>query len=204
MTVNNTLHRILTVKKTRYERRDTRYELSERSEDYIMAHPLVQLAIDAIKLFVEEGNVLASPDLLTDEMKDRAGVFVSLKKHGELRGCIGTLEPTQPTAALEIIHNAISAASRDPRFPSVESHELLELSYSVDILTKPEPVEDVKELDVKRYGVIVESGVRKGLLLPDLEGVDTVDYQLSIAKQKAGLSESEPVKIYRFEVKRYK
>ena len=169
-----------------------------------MAHPLVQLAIDAIRRFVEEGKTIAPPDTLTDEMKGRAGVFVSLKEHGELRGCIGTFEPTQPNIALEIIHNAISAATRDPRFPQVRSNELTELIYSVDVLTEPESVEETSELDPKRYGVIVESGWKKGLLLPDLEGVDTVEYQLSIAKQKAGIAEEEPVKIYRFEVKRYK
>ncbi len=169
-----------------------------------MAHALVQLAIDAIESFVKEGRTINAPSELTDEMKGKAGVFVSLKKHGELRGCIGTFEPTQPNVALEIIHNAISAATRDPRFPAVEAHELSEISYSVDILTKPEAVSDTKDLDPKRYGVIVESGWRKGLLLPDLEGVDTVEYQLSIAKQKAGIGEEEPAKIYRFTVERYK
>ncbi len=169
-----------------------------------MAHALVQLAIDTIRTFVEEGKVISPPATPIDEMKGRAGVFVSLKKHGELRGCIGTFEPTQPNVALEIIHNAVSAATRDPRFPPVQAREISEISYSVDILTKPEAVSDTKDLDPKRYGVIVESGWRKGLLLPDLEGVDTVEYQLSIAKQKAGIGEEEPVKIYRFEVKRYK
>ncbi len=169
-----------------------------------MAHPLVQLAIDAIHCFVEEGRIITQPAALADEMQERAGVFVSLKKHGELRGCIGTFEPTQPNVALEITHNAISAAIRDPRFPPVRPDELPELSYSVDVLTKPEPVADTKDLEPKRYGVIVESGGRRGLLLPDLEGVDTVEHQLSIARQKAGIGEGEPVKTYRFEVKRYK
>jgi AmmeMemoRadiSam system protein A len=169
-----------------------------------MAHPLVQLAIDAIRCFVKEKGIITPPAALADEMKEKAGVFVSLKKHGELRGCIGTLEPTRPNTALEIIHNAISAAARDPRFPPVEPDELSELSYSVDVLTKPEAIPDTKDLDAKRYGVIVESGGRRGLLLPDLEGVDTVEEQLSIARQKAGIGEGEPVKIYRFEVKRYK
>lgn len=169
-----------------------------------MADALVQLAIDTIRTFVQVGKVISPPATTIDEMKGKAGVFVSLKKHGALRGCIGTFEPTQPNIALEIIHNAISAATRDPRFPPVEAHELSEMDYSVDILTKPEAVSDTKDLDPKRYGVIVESGWRKGLLLPDLEGVDTVEYQLSIAKQKAGIGEKEPVKICRFMVKRYK
>lgn len=168
-----------------------------------MIHPLVQLAIDAIQSFVKEGNTIAPPVTLADEMKETAGVFVSLKKHGDLRGCIGTLEPTQSNIALEIINNAISAASRDPRFPPVEVHELCELNYSVDILTKPEPVEEISQLDPKRYGVIVESGWKRGLLLPALQGVDTVEQQLSITKRKAGILEGEHVKLYRFEVKRY-
>ncbi len=169
-----------------------------------MAHALVQLAIDAIESFVKEGRTISVPSELTDEMKGRAGVFVSLKKHGELRGCIGTFEPTQPNIALEIIHNAISAATRDPRFPRVQERELSEITYSVDVLTEPEAVSDTKDLDPKQYGVIVESGGRRGLLLPDLEGVDTVEYQLSIAKQKAGIGEEEPVKIYKFTVERHK
>lgn len=169
-----------------------------------MAHPLVQLAKDAIRSFVEEDKMAVEPECPAEEMKERAGVFVSLKKHGELRGCIGTLEPTQTNVALEIIHNAVSAATRDPRFSPVRRDELSELTYSVDVLSKPEPVESPEDLDPKRYGVIVESGLKKGLLLPDLKGVDTVDYQLSVVRQKAGIAEGEQIKIYRFEVKRYK
>ena len=136
-------------------------------------------------------------------MKERAGVFVSIKKFGELRGCIGTFEPTRANVAEEIINNAISSATQDPRFPPVNAAELPHLSYSVDILTKPEPVEDKSQLDPKRYGVIVESGGRKGLLLPDLEGVDTVEQQIDICRLKAGISPDEPIKLYRFEVRRY-
>ena len=169
-----------------------------------MVHALVQLAKDAVRLFVEERKTMEEPLVPGVEMRERAGVFVSLKKHGELRGCIGTFEPTQPNIAMEIIGNAISAATRDPRFPPVEPEELTELSYSVDVLSKPEAVDSSESLDPKRYGVIVESGLRRGLLLPDLEGVDTVEYQLSIARQKAGIGKDEPVKIYRFEVKRYR
>ena len=169
-----------------------------------MVHPLVQLAKDAIRLFVEKRKIMEEPLVPGEEMREKAGVFVSLKKHGELRGCIGTFEPTQPNIAMEVIRNAISAATRDPRFPPVELDELTELSYSVDVLSKPEAVGGSESLDPKRYGVIVESGLRRGLLLPDLEGVDTVEYQLSIARQKAGIGKDEPVKLYRFEVKRYK
>jgi AmmeMemoRadiSam system protein A len=144
------------------------------------------------------------PGELSLEMRERAGVFVSLKKHGQLRGCIGTFEPTQSSIAEEIIQNAISSATGDPRFSPVSPSELDGLDYSVDILTHPEPVEDKAQLDPKRYGVIVAAGRRRGLLLPDLEGVESVDMQISICRQKAGIMPAEPVKLYRFEVRRYR
>jgi hypothetical protein len=137
-------------------------------------------------------------------MRQRAGVFVSIHKRGELRGCIGTIEPQRNNVAEEIITNAISSATRDPRFLPITPDELKDLSYSVDVLTKPEPIRSKDQLDSKRYGVIVEAGFRKGLLLPDLEGVDSVDYQIDICRQKGGIAPHEPVKLYRFEVKRYK
>jgi AmmeMemoRadiSam system protein A len=138
-------------------------------------------------------------------MSEKAGVFVSIhKKNGDLRGCIGTFEPQQKNVAKEVIANAVSAATRDPRFEPVSPEELDNLEYSVDVLTPPEPIKDESQLDPKKYGVIVEAGWRRGLLLPDLEGVDTVDYQIDISRQKAGIGPNEPVKLYRFEVKRYK
>ncbi len=137
-------------------------------------------------------------------MRVRAGVFVSIHKHGELRGCIGTFEPTKDNVAEEIIGNAISSATRDPRFPPMAASELSDLEYSVDVLTPPEPIENKDQLDPKKYGVIVEAGFTRGLLLPDLEGVDAVDHQIDICRQKAGIAPGEPVKLYRFEVKRYK
>jgi len=170
----------------------------------IAMHPLVQLAKDTIQTYVNEGRVISPPEELTPEMKQQAGVFVSLHKFGELRGCIGTFEPTQPNVAGEIISNAISSATRDPRFPPVAPEELDDLEYSVDVLTEPKRVKSKKELDPRRYGVIVESGFRKGLLLPDLEGVDTVDQQINICCQKAGIVPGEPVHLYKFEVQRYK
>lgn len=166
-------------------------------------HPLVQLARQAVESYVQKHEVI-SPGEQSPEMKERAGVFVSLKKHGQLRGCIGTFEPTQPSIAEEIIRNAISSATGDPRFSPVRPNELDSLDYSVDILTHPEAVEDKSHLDPKRYGVIVEAGRRRGLLLPDLEGVDSVDMQISICRQKAGIMPSEPVKLYRFEVRRFR
>ena len=134
---------------------------------------------------------------------ERAGVFVSLKKFGELRGCIGTTGPTTAMIADEIIQNAISAGLHDPRFDPVRSEELPDLVYSVDILGKPEPVKSRDELDPARYGVIVRHGARSGLLLPDLDGVDTVSQQLAIACRKAGINPEDDFQIQRFEVVRY-
>lgn len=166
-------------------------------------HPLVQLARNTIERYVRTGHTLSPPQELIPEMKQRAGAFVSLHKHGALRGCIGTIEPRSPNIAREVIENAISAATRDPRFPPVQPAELDDLEISVDVLHPPEPIESMDQLDPQRYGVIVESGWRRGLLLPNLEGVDTVEYQVSIARRKAGIGPDEPVQLYRFEVKRY-
>lgn len=167
-------------------------------------HPLVRLAKDAIELYVREGKVLAPRDEdLVPEMKERAGVFVSLKVRGMLRGCIGTFQPCEPNVANEIVRNAISAATGDPRFTAVRTNELASLEYSVDVLTEPEQVKDSRELDPRRYGVIVQAGRRRGLLLPDLEGVDTAEDQVGIAMQKAGIAPGTPVTLSRFEVKRY-
>jgi len=169
-----------------------------------MPHPLVELARKTIESYVREKRTLESPEELGPEMQGRAGTFVSLHdRRGSLRGCIGTIEPQQPTVAQEVIQNAISAATRDPRFPPVQPEELEDLDVKVDVLTEPELIDSQDQLDPKRYGVIVESGWRRGLLLPDLEGVDTVEYQLEIAMRKAGIRPGEPIKLYRFEVKRY-
>ena len=166
-------------------------------------HPLVKLARQAVESYVKSGQVIKPADL-TPEMKERAGVFVSLKKHGQLRGCIGTFEPTRVNVGEEIVRNAIQSATGDPRFNPVRTEELAELDCSVDVLTSPEPVEDKSSLDPKKYGVIVESGYRRGLLLPDLEGVNSADMQIDICRQKGGISHNEPVKLYRFEVRRYR
>ena len=165
---------------------------------------LVKLAKDTVDTYITKGKIIEPPEILTPEMKNKAGVFVSIHKKGALRGCIGTFEPSEENIAREIIINAISSATRDPRFPAIDPEELDQLDYSVDVLTEPEPVEDEDQLDPVKYGVIVESGYHRGLLLPDLEGVDTVGQQIDICRQKAGISSSRPVKLYRFEVKRYK
>ncbi len=166
--------------------------------------PLVRLAKEAVETYIKEGSTIPPPDKLAPELKKQAGTFVSLHKLGRLRGCIGTFGPTQETVAREVIVNAISSATRDPRFPPVTAKELKNLEYSVDVLTKPRPVKDKGRLNPKKYGVIVECGYRKGLLLPDLDGVDSVDQQIAICRQKAGILPNEPVELYRFEVKRYK
>ena len=167
-------------------------------------HPLVRLARKTIETYIKEERVLDLPEELTPEMKVRAGVFVSLHERGALRGCIGTFNPTQANVAQEIIHNAIESATRDPRFPPVTEAELPELEISVDVLTEPKPVASTKELDAKKYGVIVrDRSNRRGLLLPDLPGVDTPEQQIEICCQKAWIEPGAPVQLYRFEVKRY-
>lgn len=166
-------------------------------------HPLVELARQTITQYVRSGVTIQPPEELTAEMAQQAGAFVSLHTGGALRGCIGTLEPTRATVAEEVIQNAISAATRDPRFPPVQPNELSGLEISVDVLTPAEPIASIEELDPERYGVIVQSGWRRGVLLPDLEGVDTAEYQVSIARRKAGIGPQEPVQLYRFEVKRH-
>jgi AmmeMemoRadiSam system protein A len=166
-------------------------------------HPIVELAKKSIETYIRQGKILKPPDSPAPELSGSAGVFVCVKKHGELRGCIGTFMPACESIATETIMNAVSAATKDPRFPPVREDELGELSYSVDILTCPEKVGGVGELDAKKYGVIVQSGYKRGLLLPDLEGVDTVEDQTRIAKMKAGILPGEDVEISRFEVMRY-
>jgi len=166
--------------------------------------PYVKLARLSLETYIKTGEYLSLPDGLPKEMlNNKAGVFVSLKKHGSLRGCIGTIEAVTENIAMEIIRNAVSAGVEDPRFAPVREDELDEIIYSVDVLGKPEPVKDESELDVKRYGVIVSSGRRRGLLLPNLEGVDTVQQQIEIARKKAGIYKNEQVKLERFEVVRH-
>ena len=183
-----------------------RYEMLERraqEERRAAEDDYVRLARHAIETIVHTGKNAELPQGLPSEMSERAGVFVSLKKDGELRGCIGTFEPTTKNIAEEILQNAASAALRDPRFPPVKKEELDALVYSVDVLTEPELVAGADALDVKKYGVIVEYRARKGLLLPDLAGVDTVEEQLRIARQKGGIPADAPIRIWRFEVTRH-
>jgi len=165
----------------------------------------VLLAKRTIEDYLRSGKVISPPSRIPEVFQKKAGTFVSLHKKGRLRGCIGTYLPTQDNLANEIIKNAISAATQDPRFPPVDTSEIRDLEISVDVLSKPEPVKSKRELDPKKYGVIVSKGWQKGLLLPDLEGVGTVEQQLEIAKQKAGLGGTpvEQLEIQRFTVTRY-
>ena len=169
------------------------------------ADPFVALARASVEGFVATGESITLPDGLPEELLTRrAGVFVSLHERGELRGCIGNIGPTQPNVALEILRNGVLACSEDPRFPPVAAEELDWLEYSVDVLDEPESIASESELDVREYGVIVTKGWRRGLLLPNLDGIDTVAQQVSIAKRKAGIADDEPdVQLERFRVVRH-
>ncbi len=167
--------------------------------------PYVNLARASLESFIVKHQILPLPEGLPEEMlHTRAGAFVSIHKHGQLRGCIGTIAPAASCVANEIIANAISASTRDPRFDPIGPEELPYLEINVDVLGEPEPISSPDQLDVKRYGVIVTRGMRRGLLLPDLEGVDTVEEQIAIARQKAGIREGEPIELQRFEVIRHR
>lgn len=165
----------------------------------------VLLAKSAAESYVKEGKVITPPeDLPRDFFERKAGVFVTIEKDKELRGCIGTYLPTKENIAKEIIDNAIAAATEDYRFGPIQSEELDSLSYTVYLLNQPEQIKDVNELNPKSYGIIVRAGMKSGLLLPDLEGVDTVEQQLSIACQKAGINPAkEKVSVYRFTVEKH-
>lgn len=163
----------------------------------------VEIAWITIREFVVNGRI-PTVDEVPRFKSGMAGCFVSLHSRGDLRGCIGTIFPTKESISAEIIRNAVSACSEDPRFDPVEASELDGLEINVDILNSPEPVRSREELDPKIYGVIVTSGIRRGLLLPDLDGVDTVEAQLSIACRKAGILLSEQYEIQRFTVTRYR
>ena len=181
----------------------------------------VLLAKEAVETYIREGKIISSsPDLpkefsrseLAELLIKKSGVFITIEKQGKLRGCIGTHLPTQENIAKEIISNAISAATEDYRFNPIEEEELPYLSYTVSILSKPEQIKSLEELDPKRYGIIVKTfsvtepqkTEKAGLLLPDLKGIDRVKKQILVACQKAGINSSkEKVLIYRFTVKKF-
>lgn len=176
----------------------------EITEKHANSDEYVRLAYASVEAYVSARKTIPVPDGLPEELTGRrAGAFVSIHKHGALRGCIGTISPVRASLAEEIIANAISACARDPRFSPVRPDELPWLEISVDVLGEPEDIDSKDMLDVKRYGVIVTSGRKRGLLLPDLDGVDTVDQQIDIARQKAGIHKSEKYSLQRFEVIRH-
>lgn len=171
-------------------------------------HPTVELARLAIEKYLRARKKIAPPRELPAELPARAGVFVTLHIGADLRGCIGTFEPQRATLAEEIIENAISAATRDPRFPPVEPSELATLEISVDVLTPPESIDSMRDQDPRVHGLIVQSRRdewKRGLLLPDLETIDTAEKQLHYTRVlKAGITDPhEPVEMYRFRVQRY-
>ena len=167
--------------------------------------PYVQLARKSVEYYILHHRKMEMPEDLPEELLTRqAGAFVSIHEHGKLRGCIGTISPVRDCVAREIIDNAVSASTRDPRFDPIRADELKWLEISVDVLGEAEPISSAAELDVKRYGVIVSKGRKRGLLLPDLDGVDTVEEQISIAKSKAGIAAwDNNVELQRFEVVRH-
>ena len=185
--------------------------LSELDEKRKKEDPYVKLARYSLESFVTTGKRITRKDIDNPDWEDlpdeiftqRAGAFVSIHKDGALRGCIGTILPTCSCVADEILQNAISAGTNDPRFPMIREDELEYLEMSVDVLDEPEPISSPDELDVKRYGVIVSHGGKRGLLLPNLDGVDSIEQQIDIARQKAGISEFEDYSLERFEVIRH-
>lgn len=186
--------------KEQYIERERKRILAQREAE----DAYVRLARETIEEYVCTGRKINLPEQLPEEMyKNRAGVFVSIKKEGRLRGCIGTIQAVYGSIAEEIIENAVNASSCDPRFSAIEAGELSCLTISVDVLGPMEKIDSPDSLDVKRYGVVVTKGRRKGLLLPNLEGVDTVEEQIAIAKQKAGIEEHEEIMLERFEVVRH-
>ncbi len=175
--------------------------------------PFVMFAYEAVRIWVVEKKRLSwleytrkgdlEPAFSIRMAGPSSGAFVSLNRHGLLRGCIGTIEPVRDTLAEEISSNAVSACSRDPRFPPVLSDELEDLSVKVDLLCPPEPYHGAVDWDVRRYGVVVLGGGRRGILLPDLDGVDSAADQLEIAARKAGLRPGEVEHMWLFEVERH-
>lgn len=188
--------------------RDIGAQFDARRAEQMRAHKAgedayVRLARLSLETYVTTGKTVDLPGNLPDALLyTRAGAFVSLHKDGALRGCIGTIDPVQSNLAFEIVKNAVSA-SHDPRFSPVTPDELPDIVYSVDVLGEPEVIRSEEELDVRRYGVIVSDGLRRGLLLPDLPGVSTPHEQVEIARKKAGIAPNAKVMLSRFEVVRH-
>lgn len=167
-------------------------------------HPYVLLAKEAINHYLNHHEKLSCPNPLSKDLTSRSGAFVSIKKLQELRGCIGTLEPCEPNLAMEIIENALKAALHDPRFSPVTAEELQDLTYSIDVVRPLERISDTSELNPKIFGLVVRSKRKQGVLLPDLEGVDSAEEQIQICRTKGKILDDEPVEMYRFQVNRFR
>ncbi len=167
-------------------------------------HPYISLAQESVHHYLNHRQKLSCPDPLSRDLKSRSGAFVSIKKLKQLRGCIGTLEPSEPNLAMEIIENALKAALHDPRFSPITAEELQDLSYSIDVIQPLEKISTPEELDPGIYGLVVRSNGKQGVLLPDLEGVSSVEEQIQICRSKGKISEDEPIEMYRFQVERFR
>ena len=170
-----------------------------------MKHPLTQLAKKAVEEYIKNKEIIKPPRNFPKEfLTQKSGVFVTIENNNKLRGCIGTYLPTKNNIAEEVISNAISAATNDYRFLPIQEDELNKLSYIVYLLSPPKPVKDISELDPKKYGILVKSFGKSGLLLPDLEGIDSTEKQIIIACHKAGIDPvTEPITIFKFSAKKY-
>ena len=167
------------------------------------SHPLVELARRAISEYLDARQVIGVPASFHEAFPNPSGVFVCLKKNGQLRGCVGTYEPTQPSVAAEVIQNAIASATKDPRFIPLTATELGDIDCSVDVLSRPMPAMS-RDWDPRQFGVLVVRGSKRGLLLPDLDGIRTAEEQIRMAKEKAGIFADEEAALYRFDVQRYR
>ncbi len=167
-------------------------------------HPYISLAVQSVDHFLNKSERLPCPKNLTPDLKGKAGVFVSIKRKDQLRGCVGTLNPQEPNLAMEIIENAIKAAIKDPRFSPITPQEVPSLNFSVDVIFPMEKIEDPLDLDPKIYGLVVRSKERQGVLLPNLEGVKSIEDQIKICRAKGRIKETDPQELYRFKVDRFR
>jgi AmmeMemoRadiSam system protein A len=167
-------------------------------------HPYISLAQESIYHYLNRHEKMSCPEPLSKDLTSRSGAFVSIKKFHQLRGCIGTLEPCEPNLAMEIIENALKAALHDPRFSPITSGELQDLTYSIDVIQPLEKVSSTAELDPNRYGLVVRSNGKQGVLLPDLEGVDSTEEQIQICRAKGKIADDAPIEMYRFQAKRFR
>ena len=169
-----------------------------------LQHPYISLAQESVHHFLSHHEKLSCPDPLSVDLQTRSGVFVSIKKFKQLRGCIGTLEPCEPNLGMEIIENSLKAALHDPRFSPITADELNDLSFSIDVIRPLEKVSSVEALNPSIYGLVVRSNGKQGVLLPDLEGVGSTEEQIQICRTKGKIPEQTPVEMYRFQVDRFR